>query len=95
MAWALRAWTGAMKTQAVTHSGDPTFAQHVGNARKRDEVRVKDERGQRMWTIQKERPDSPLKIDAAMAGCLSWAARGDAVAAGVLNRRKRGGGAAF
>jgi len=33
--------------------------------------------------IYKERPDSPFKIDAAMAGILSWEARCDAIAAGV------------
>lgn len=93
MAWALRAYSTAMNTAAVTHSGDPVLAQHIGNSRRRDESRVKDERGQRMWTICKERHDSPLKIDAAMAGCLSWTARGDAVAAGALNQRKRGGAA--
>ena len=25
-----------------------------------------------MWLIEKERHDSPKKIDLAMAGCLSW-----------------------
>jgi hypothetical protein len=34
--------------------------------------------------IQKERTDSPHKIDAAMAAVLSWKARTDAVAAGML-----------
>jgi hypothetical protein len=42
-----------------------------------------DDDGNRMWTIQKERVDSPLKIDAAMAGCLSWEAYTAAIAAGA------------
>jgi hypothetical protein len=42
-----------------------------------------------MWLIAKDRPDSPRKIDLAMAGCLSWEARGDAVAAGALRKRSR------
>jgi hypothetical protein len=29
----------------------------------------------RYWVIEKERPDSPHRIDAAMAGCPSWEAR--------------------
>jgi hypothetical protein len=36
-----------------------------------------------MWTVQKERPKSPLKIDCAVAGCLSWEARSDAIASGA------------
>jgi len=41
-----------------------------------------------MWTIQKDRPHSPNKIDAAMAAVISSEARRDAIAAGVLNRRR-------
>jgi len=36
-----------------------------------------------MWTIYKEQPESPHKIDAAMAAILSWEARNDALTAGV------------
>ncbi len=39
-----------------------------------------------MWTIRKDRKDSLFKIDAAMAGCLSWEARNDAIAAGAHDR---------
>ena len=35
----------------------------------------------------KEFPGSPLKIDGFAAGALSWEARGDAIAAGVLQSR--------
>ena len=38
-----------------------------------------------MWVIHKERPDSPNKIDPAVAAALSWRARADAIALGVLN----------
>jgi hypothetical protein len=41
-----------------------------------------DETGQYLWILRKERPDSPHKIDGAMAAILSWEARNDAVAAG-------------
>jgi hypothetical protein len=37
---------------------------------------------------EKEAKNSPLKIDCAYAGCLSWAARAHAVQGGAL---KRGG----
>ncbi len=36
-----------------------------------------------MWVIHKDRPDSPQKIDAAVAAVLSWEARTDAIAAGA------------
>jgi hypothetical protein len=42
-----------------------------------------------MWTISKPKRMSPYKIDAAMAGCLSWEARRDAVAAGQAKTRSR------
>jgi hypothetical protein len=44
---------------------------------------MKDEQGKALWLIQKERADSPFKIDAAMAGTLSWEARTHAIAAGA------------
>jgi hypothetical protein len=47
-----------------------------------------DDEERPLWTIKKERPDSPNKIDLVMAGCLSWEARGDAIADGALNRRR-------
>jgi hypothetical protein len=45
-----------------------------------------DEDGRQMFVIGKERDDSPLLMDAAVAGCLSWEARGDAIAAGALTQ---------
>ena len=57
---------------------------HLGNARRKD-LHWQDDQGKPLWVITKERHDSPQKIDDAMAGCLSWEARTDAVAAGVLN----------
>jgi hypothetical protein len=41
-----------------------------------------------VWLIRKDRADSPRKIDLAMAAVLSWEARSDAVAAGVLAESK-------
>jgi len=49
----------------------------------------RDDNNERMYTIQKERSDSPLKIDAAVAGVLSWAAREDVIADGGLSEKER------
>ena len=64
----------------MSWSPDPAglFAAHIANATKR-RIDVKDEDGEPMWLIEK--PEPLRKIDAAMAGCLSWEARGDAIAA--------------
>lgn len=80
-AYATRSYATAMRTGEVTNSGDETFTQHIGNAHRRD-IRMLDDEGQPLWLIEKERRDSPFKIDGAMAGLLSWQARLDALAAG-------------
>ncbi|MFI6299557.1 hypothetical protein ACIBEJ_48740 [Nonomuraea sp. NPDC050790] len=87
IAYALRAYSGAMTAGEVTNDGDPVMAQHLGNARKHH-LKQMDELGQPLWMIRKERPDSPKKIDGSMAGCLSWEARCDAVAAGARKRNR-------
>jgi hypothetical protein len=66
----------------LKHDGDAVFSAHIRNARKHQQ-NVKDDKGRPMHTLAKDRPDSPRKIDAAMAGVLSWEARGDALAAGA------------
>ena len=80
-AYAVRSWAMAMRTGEVTHSGDERLTEHVGNAHRRD-IRMTDDEGQPLWLIEKERRDSPFKIDNAMAGLLSWQARMDVLAAG-------------
>jgi hypothetical protein len=42
-----------------------------------------------MWTISKDRVDSPRKIDAAMAAVLSWEARGDAISSGATTKQDK------
>lgn len=76
-----QAYAGAIRSGQVPNSGDETMAMHIGNAYKRD-TRMFDENGQPLWVMAKERHDSPNKIDAAMAGGLSWQARLDAIRAG-------------
>ncbi|MFJ2863691.1 terminase [Kitasatospora sp. NPDC087314] len=87
MAFALRAFRTAQTDGSLAHDGDTLYARHIANAVKRD-ARVRDDDGKPMWAIQKDRHDSPRKIDAAMAGCLSWEARRDAITAG-LNKPKK------
>lgn len=84
MAYALLNYRNAIEAGDLSHDGDPRFAAAIANAHKHVQQFV-DDNGERLWTIQKERPDSPFKIDAAMAGCLSWEARTAAIAAGALN----------
>jgi phage terminase large subunit-like protein len=85
MAFALRAYQTAINGGELSHDGSETFERHIANSVKRD-AGVKDDDGKPMWTIQKDRHDSPRKIDLAMAGCLSWEARRDAVKAGGMER---------
>jgi hypothetical protein len=82
MAYALRSYRQAMTSGDLTHNGDPRFTAHIANAKRRM-VNVFDDDHRRMWGISKESPGSALKIDAAVAGTLSWEARGDAIAAGA------------
>lgn len=77
-----KVYASAMRAGEVTHDGDEWFARHVGAAQKRD-VRMVDEDGTPLWVMEKERHDSPNKIDLAMAGALSWQARLDAIASGA------------
>lgn len=85
MAYALLEFNRAVLTGELSHDGDPALARHIGNSVKRP-LRIFGEDGRPLWVIQKEKPDSPHKMDAAMAAVLSWEARGDAIAAGVLKQ---------
>jgi hypothetical protein len=78
--YAMRRYREAQSVSDLTHDGNERFAAHIGNA-VRSPMNVKDDVGRAMWTLAK--PEPRLKIDAAMAGALSWEARGDAIAAGV------------
>lgn len=86
MAFALKAYLHAMKAHELTHDGDPRMATHIGNAW-RHELTMVDDQGKRLWVVRKERQDSPKKIDAVIAGCLSWEARRDCIAAGMAKKQ--------
>jgi len=90
MATSLLAYRNAIQTGALTHDGDPRFTAGIKNSHKHMR-QFRDDQGEQMWTIQKERPDSPLKIDAAMAGCLSWEAYTMAVTAGENEEEEEAG----
>ena len=90
MAYAVRAYTEAIGTGAVTHDGHDALVRHVGNAVKRPtRIRV-PETGAFLHVIGKEGAKSRRKIDAAMAAVLSWEARGDAIRDGALKRAEYG-----
>jgi phage terminase large subunit-like protein len=82
MAAALEGFTTAITDGQLSHRDDKAFERHIGNARRKD-LPERDEQNRPLWLIQKERPDSPHKIDIAMAAVLSWEARTDAIAAGA------------
>lgn len=79
--WAVRGFTDGLAVD-WSHNGDETFVKHLKNARKHRQ-NVFDDEHRIMHTLSKDRPGSPRKIDAAMAGVLSWECRGDAIAAGA------------
>jgi phage terminase large subunit-like protein len=82
MAYAIRSFDTAVTSGELRHDGNPHFTRHIGNAVRRV-LNLRDEEGHSLWTIYKERSDSPHKIDVAMAAVLSWEARCDALAAGA------------
>jgi phage terminase large subunit-like protein len=84
MATALEGFETAIRDGQLTHNGNADLTRHLGNARRHDLAERTDD-GKRLWLIQKDRSDSPHKIDYAMAAVLSWEARTDAIAAGVLD----------
>lgn len=86
MTYALQSFQQAIAEGALSHDGDEALARHVANACRHD-LQQRDDQGRPLWLIRKERNDSPLKIDLAMAATLAWEARTDAVAAGATGRR--------
>jgi phage terminase large subunit-like protein len=81
MVKALERFREAVADKQLIHDGSTMFRRHVLNARRRT--------SRSGITISKEYPGSPRKIDAAMAAVLSYEARADAVAKGVLAKAKK------
>lgn len=84
VAWAIRNYQQAIEAGDVSHDGNPVMERHIGNARRR-KLTVLDDREQQMHTLSKDSVQSPRKIDAAMAGLLSWEARGDCIKSGGVS----------
>jgi hypothetical protein len=76
---ALEKFESAVLDGELTHDGASALTRHVLNAR-----RIVSTRG---IQIGKPNPDSPHKIDAAVAAVLAWQARLDAMAAGLGKTR--------
>ena len=72
----------ALLTGELTHDANPALVRHLKNARTRST--------RYGLTLRKDRPQSPNKIDAAMAGVLAFQARIDAIAGGLLARNRPG-----
>jgi hypothetical protein len=72
---ALEQFHSAVIDAEMTHDGSYALTRHVLNARRRP--------GRSGLQIAKPHPDSPQKIDAAVAAVLAWQARLAAIAAGV------------
>lgn len=88
MALLVRAYREAIEAGQVGWSRDAplaaAFTRHVASAGRRD-LNLWDDDGEQLFTLEKIHPDR--KFDAAMAACLSWRARLDALAKGVRPRR--------
>lgn len=89
MAHALRRFKAAQDGRLLSHDGDARYSAHIANAYKRD-LPGRDDEDLELWTIGKERRDSPKKIDLVVAGTLSWEARMDGITAGAKPRAKAG-----
>jgi phage terminase large subunit-like protein len=73
----LEQFYNSVVSKELTHDGSLALTRHVLNARRRA--------GRNGIQIYKEHPDSPNKIDAAIAANLAWAARVDAVSKNLAN----------
>lgn len=73
---ALRQFCDAVLDRELTHDGAFALTRHILNSRRRA--------SRSGIQIAKEHPDSPNKIDAAVAATLAWQARLDALSSGVL-----------
>ena len=87
MSYALENYESAIKGGDISHDGNSDLARHLGNSVRRNLPQKDEDTGKFLWLISKERPDSPNKIDLAMASVLSWEARTDAIAAGAKSTR--------
>lgn len=86
MAHAVQEFITDLEAGNITNDGDPDVARHVGNACRSSVPYIDPETEQPLFLIQKERPDSPFKIDLAVCEVGSNKVRNDAIASGALER---------
>jgi hypothetical protein len=72
---ALEKFNSAIVDRELTHDASGPLTRHILNARRRP--------GRSGMQMMKAHPDSPDKIDAAVAAMLAWQCRLDAVAKGL------------
>ncbi|MFD8088620.1 terminase [Streptomyces malaysiensis] len=78
---ALEKFRSSVVDGELTHDGSSVLTRHILNARRRS--------SRTGIQVMKEHPDSPNKIDAAVAAVLAWQCRVDAMAKG-LGKKKAG-----
>jgi hypothetical protein len=76
---ALEKFRSSVVDGELTHDGSSVLTRHVLNARRRE--------SRSGIQIAKEHPESPRKIDAAVAAVLAWQCRVDAVAKGLGKKK--------
>jgi len=86
MSYAIKSFNHGVMSGELLHDGNVHYRRHIGNA-VRKALRIRDSDGVQLWTIYKESPNSPHKIDGAMAGVLSWEARADSIASGYKKQK--------
>lgn len=80
---ALEKFRSSVVDGELTHDGGSVLTRHILNARRRE--------SRSGIQIAKEHPESPRKIDAAVAAVLAWQCRVDAVAKGLGKKKTRSG----
>lgn len=81
VAEAVAEFAAAIVRGDISQDGRPDFARHMGNACRRP-IHEDGEDGRPLYLIEKDRKDSPNKMDAAMAAVLSRQAQLSAIADG-------------
>ncbi|MGW4718868.1 large terminase [Nocardia sp. NPDC004260] len=91
MAYTIREYIEAMDSGLVTFGGTPEqleeLADHLTNAGRKD-LKIFDDEGKPLFVMCKPDGRQDMKIDRAMAGCLSWKACLDARKSGAKPRPK-------
>lgn len=80
---ALEKFRSSVVDGELSHDGSSVLTRHILNARRRE--------SRAGIQIAKEHPESPRKIDAAVAAVLAWQCRVDALAKGLGKRTSRAG----